>query len=120
MKNDYLTIQQAANLLGVSTKTLRRWEAKGVLTPERTPGNQRRYLLPEIEAFKQKGKEGRLSKNIVSPPANHISTVIPQEKPQANVIARSEHTDNSERRSNPPLAPERLGKPEILSDDSGD
>ena len=50
--NNFLTIQQAANLLGVSTKTLRRWEAKGILVPQRTPGNQRRYTQSQIDRFK--------------------------------------------------------------------
>lgn len=48
-----LTIKEAADLLGVSTSTMRRWEAEGRLLPdERTQGNQRRYrtssIRPEI------------------------------------------------------------------------
>jgi len=46
-----LPIGAAAQALGVSTSTLRRWEASGRLTPARTEGGQRRYdlaaLLPE-------------------------------------------------------------------------
>jgi len=39
-----LTIQQAAELLGVSTQTVRRWEKTGKLPPaNRTIGGQRRY-----------------------------------------------------------------------------
>jgi DNA-binding transcriptional MerR regulator len=37
------TIQQAADKLRISAKTLRRWEARGIIHPDRTPGNQRRY-----------------------------------------------------------------------------
>jgi len=45
----YLAIKEAANLLGVSTSTMRRWETEGRLVPdERTEGNQRRYLLSSI------------------------------------------------------------------------
>ncbi|MBL7078032.1 MerR family DNA-binding transcriptional regulator, partial [Candidatus Shapirobacteria bacterium] len=47
-----LIINQAAAFLGVSTKTLRRWEKKGVLVPQRTVGNQRRYTIEEITNFK--------------------------------------------------------------------
>lgn len=44
-----LTIREAAEFLGVSTSTLRRWEKEGKLTPdERTAGNQRRYKLHSI------------------------------------------------------------------------
>ena len=40
----FLTINQAANHLGVSPQTLRRWEKSGKLVPSiRTRGNQRRY-----------------------------------------------------------------------------
>ena len=51
---DVISIQKAADILGVTTKTLRRWEAKGVLVPTRTAGNQRRYLVSDIHAFQNK------------------------------------------------------------------
>ncbi|MBI2443517.1 MAG: MerR family transcriptional regulator, partial [Candidatus Levybacteria bacterium] len=57
-----LTIQHAAKLLNVSTKTLRRWEARGILVPQRTPGNQRRYTLRDIKELRDKGKAFNLSK----------------------------------------------------------
>jgi excisionase family DNA binding protein len=45
-----LSIEQAADLMGVSTSTMRRWEKEGKLIPdERTAGNQRRYLLSSIK-----------------------------------------------------------------------
>jgi excisionase family DNA binding protein len=43
-----ITIGEAAELLGVSTITLRRWEKSGKLVPERTAGNQRRYHISQI------------------------------------------------------------------------
>ena len=63
MQENLLTIQKAANFLGVVAKTLRRWEKKGVLTPQRTSGNQRRYLLSELDKIKQEieQKKNRLS-----------------------------------------------------------
>lgn len=42
-----ITIHEAAEILGVSNTTLRRWEASGKLVPERTAGNQRRYRLSQ-------------------------------------------------------------------------
>ncbi|MBA3724820.1 MAG: MerR family DNA-binding transcriptional regulator, partial [Candidatus Levybacteria bacterium] len=53
MKKQLFTIQEAAQFLGVSTKTLRRWDASGRLQPERTVGNQRRYTLSELQLFTQ-------------------------------------------------------------------
>lgn len=50
--NKLVPIGAAAKALGVSTSTLRRWEAAGRLVPTRTEGGQRRYdvaaLLPGI------------------------------------------------------------------------
>jgi DNA-binding transcriptional MerR regulator len=40
-----VTIGEAARELGVSTKTLRRYEERGLLKPIRTMGGQRRYYL---------------------------------------------------------------------------
>jgi len=44
-----LSIGAAADALGVSTNTLRRWEAKGRLVPMRTEGGQRRYDLAALK-----------------------------------------------------------------------
>lgn len=43
LDRDYLTVQQAANYLGVSAQTLRRWDAEGKLKSVRHPGNDYRY-----------------------------------------------------------------------------
>jgi excisionase family DNA binding protein len=45
----YVTPKEAADTLGVSVSSLRRWETEGKLKAIRTPGGQRRYLLTEIE-----------------------------------------------------------------------
>lgn len=54
---NYLSIQDASDYLKVSSKTLRRWEEKGNLIPERTSGGHRRYLLSQLEEMKQKRTE---------------------------------------------------------------
>lgn len=43
-----LSISEAAKLKGVSPSTLRRWEAEGKITPERTPSGHRRYDLAQL------------------------------------------------------------------------
>src|SRR3990167_7423386 len=43
-----ISIGKAAELLGVSVQTLRRWEREGKLLPERTSGRQRRYDLSKL------------------------------------------------------------------------
>ena len=39
----YISIGEAAQILGVLVSTLRRWEKEGKIHPARTSGNQRRY-----------------------------------------------------------------------------
>ncbi|HEV3157668.1 MAG TPA: IS607 family transposase [Candidatus Baltobacteraceae bacterium] len=44
-----VSVSEAAKVLGVSAITLRRWEAKGLLVPERTTTGHRRYDLSKIQ-----------------------------------------------------------------------
>ncbi|HNH96830.1 MAG TPA: MerR family DNA-binding transcriptional regulator [Microthrixaceae bacterium] len=50
-----VSIGTAALLLGVSVDTMRRWEIEGRITSTRTPGNQRRYELADIERLRTGG-----------------------------------------------------------------
>ena len=49
-----LSIDEAARKLGVSTKTLRRWEAEGKIKPSHTLGGHRRYPSTLLETFHPK------------------------------------------------------------------
>lgn len=49
--NSYLTIKEAAYRLRVSTKTLRRWEERGIISPFRTKGGQRRYIVDQLDSI---------------------------------------------------------------------
>lgn len=46
-----LSTSQAANALGVSLGTIRRWSDMGYLDSYRTPGGQRRFSEDQIESF---------------------------------------------------------------------
>jgi excisionase family DNA binding protein len=46
--NNLITIREASDLLGVSIKTLRRWEQQGKISSIRTPGGHRRYRRQDI------------------------------------------------------------------------
>ncbi len=46
-----VSIGQAAKELGVSRETLRRWEAQGKITVERTPKGHRRYDLAQLHGI---------------------------------------------------------------------
>lgn len=51
MDKTFISIGKAAEKLGVSNSTLRVWEEKGILIPERTPTGHRRYRTSQIEHF---------------------------------------------------------------------
>ncbi len=50
------SIQDAANFLGISPQTLRRLEERGILIPERTEGNHRRYTQEALATYKKNKK----------------------------------------------------------------
>ncbi len=51
----YLTIQDAAKIIGVTPLTLRNWDKKGVLAAYRNPiNNYRVYRLDQVELFLRK------------------------------------------------------------------
>jgi diguanylate cyclase (GGDEF)-like protein/excisionase family DNA binding protein len=48
-------VQRAADLLGVSASTVRRWAADGKVACQRTPGGQRRFLASDLERVLREG-----------------------------------------------------------------
>ncbi|SKT96122.1 MerR family transcriptional regulator [Mycobacteroides abscessus] len=50
-KHAYLSVGEAAGLLGISADTLRRWEKSGRIASLRTPTNHRRFRAEDIEAL---------------------------------------------------------------------
>jgi len=53
--NRYIKIGRAADILGVTVQTLRRWEAQGSLLPDRiTEGGTRYYLLDKLTGISSK------------------------------------------------------------------
>jgi len=60
MNDKLFTIREAADILRVSTKTLRRWDQRGRFVPIRTAGNQRRYSQNQIDEFKNSTRLNRL------------------------------------------------------------
>ncbi len=57
--SEYLTVQQAALILGVSPSTLRNWDRKGKFKAVRHPFNSYRlYLRSDLERILQELAEG--------------------------------------------------------------
>jgi predicted site-specific integrase-resolvase len=62
----YLNISEAAFMLGLSTKTLRRWEKLEKFIPEfRTLGNHRRYSINQIKILINPDYKIKNKKNII-------------------------------------------------------
>lgn len=51
--SNLITVSEAANLLGVSTKTIRRWESEGRIKSTRTEGGHRRFLISDLLGSRQ-------------------------------------------------------------------
>lgn len=45
----YISVGEAARLIGVSPATLRAWERRGLVTPDRSAAGYRRYTLGDVE-----------------------------------------------------------------------
>ena len=55
MERKYISIKDAARMLGVTPLTLRNWDKKGILTAYRNPiNNYRVYRLDQIELFQRR------------------------------------------------------------------
>ena len=58
MEDEWLTLQQAAALLGVHPGTVRNWSDKGVLPVYRTRGRHRRFKRAEVELWASTSRGG--------------------------------------------------------------
>lgn len=55
--NELLTVSEAAKLLNIHPRTLRRWTKDGIANELRTPTNQRRFTLEEVQRLMPKPPE---------------------------------------------------------------
>jgi excisionase family DNA binding protein len=56
----WLTVREAARIIGVSQPTLRKWTDDGRIPAFKTPGGHRRYLRSEVQEFQASREEERL------------------------------------------------------------
>lgn len=92
LENEYLGITEAAEYLRVSASTLRRWEKKGFLVPERTPTGIRRYTKKQLDDVIQAPQEP-----LIYTPPQHDS---PKESPTEDTIDNNEYILNQQNISN--------------------
>lgn len=70
------SISDAARLVGVHPSTLRLWETQGLISPQRTPGGDRRYRLGELKALLNRQMDGRRRENgAILPPVPPTSPI---------------------------------------------
>ena len=55
--DELLTVSEAAKLLNIHARTLRRWTKEGIANELRTPTNQRRFTLEEVQRLMPKPPE---------------------------------------------------------------
>lgn len=54
--NDWMTVHEAAELLGVSADTIRRWEKKGLIRAKRGKHGERLFEQPELRRVAEQGE----------------------------------------------------------------
>ncbi|HXH20916.1 MAG TPA: helix-turn-helix domain-containing protein [Dehalococcoidia bacterium] len=69
----WVSIGEAARLIGVSEPTLRKWTDSGRIAVFRTPGGHRRYLRSEIEAFRRSRDQSLIEEAEAGAPLTHGS-----------------------------------------------
>ena len=66
MAQKYLTIRQAAKIIGVTELTLRNWDRAGKFAATRHPiNNYRIYTLDQIDSLMQKIGKGKASRKLI-------------------------------------------------------
>ncbi len=72
-----IRVGQAAEMLGVTVETLRRWESEGRLTMERSDGGQRLVGLEEISRLLEERRRATTARPIVAQSArNRFSGIV--------------------------------------------
>ncbi|MFI6522041.1 MerR family DNA-binding transcriptional regulator [Spirillospora sp. NPDC050679] len=63
----------ASAVAGVSTATLRRWANSGLISViQQSPGNHRRYFLPELDFLYRLGRQQRLNTRMLTAHINEV------------------------------------------------
>ena len=70
-------VGQAAEMLGVTVETLRRWESEGRLSMERSEGGQRLVAVEEISRLLEERRRASAARPIVAQSArNHFPGIV--------------------------------------------
>lgn len=87
MAEKHVTPSEAARILGVHTGTLRRWENEGKIKAIKTPGGQRRYILPESSKSVKSVLYARVSTHSQRDDLQRQIEFLQQRYPEGEVIS---------------------------------
>lgn len=65
MSYDYISLKEAAEIIGVHPSTVRSWTDKGILPAHRTAGGHRRYRRTDVELWAEHSRRGGLEPEVV-------------------------------------------------------
>ena len=93
-RNDELSVTEVASELGVSLKTLYRWDESGKLTPERRTATRRRfYSRKQVIALLVTLRENTPKKATTNTPEMKITTISPPHVSKETQPTASESMD---------------------------
>lgn len=61
-----LNVGQAADYIGVSAASLRKWSDRGLVSVYRTPGGQRRYVPNDLDDFMRSMRQPESAEDVAS------------------------------------------------------
>jgi putative two-component system response regulator len=110
-----MTLQEAAEMLSVSSTTLRRWADAGRIEVERTRGGHRRFPVDEVKRIKaQQPSAGSVEVRKVAPPSEPLAPLaklLDQRGREIHeLVARSLYLDRGEGWFASPEASERVAE----------
>jgi excisionase family DNA binding protein len=69
-----LTVGQAADYIGVSPSSIRKWSDRGLVQAYRTPGGDRRFSIDDLDELIRVGQHGASPQT--DPPERHRSVLM--------------------------------------------
>ena len=63
--NEYISLKDAAKIIGVHPSTVRLWTDKGILPAHRTPGGHRRYKRTDVELWAEHSRRGSIQPEVI-------------------------------------------------------
>lgn len=115
VKQVWFNISEAAEYIGVSHDTLRRWEKKGKLVPRRTVGKHRRYSKKQLENVLKRPLD-TIPQPIQTVTKQIVTEQIPSSEPQITKIVTPETSQYSPTQATPAITTQPPPQPQISTD----